>query len=285
MSRLHDALKRAQRERPANREEFNATSGSLGSPTESRAAAGAPAIEWQAEDVSNCAGRFVRVHWNPDPRKLLTYSPTQIPAVEAFRALRSQLYHLRSKRPLKTVLVASALANDGKSFVSANLAAILARQDNTRVLLVDGDLRFPRLYLTMGTRNEPGLAEYLQNQADESTAIQTAQIHNLFFLPAGKQAVNSGELITSTRFPEFIRRASDDFDWIVIDSSAALPISDARVMSETCDGVLIVVAHGATPCREAQKIARLFGQKVLGAVINRVPMSLSYSSYYYGRAK
>src|ERR1700678_2432391 len=86
---------------------------------------------------------------------------------EEFRTLRSRLYHTREKMPLKKILVASALPKEGKSFTAANLAQVMVRQHGRRVLLIDADLRNPRLHLMLGTTEAPGLSDYLQAESDE----------------------------------------------------------------------------------------------------------------------
>src|SRR5260370_22961978 len=106
---------------------------------------------------------------------------------EEFRTLRSRLYHAREKMTLKKILITSALPKEGKSFTSANLAQVLVRQHGRRVLLIDADLRGPRLHLMLGTTNSPGLSDYLQGKSDELSIMQRGSMENLFFIPTGDE--------------------------------------------------------------------------------------------------
>ena len=111
---------------------------------------------------------------------------------EEFRTLRSRLYHLREKMPLKTVLVTSALPKEGKSFTATNLAQVMVRQQGRRVLLIDADLRAPRLHRMLGTTSDPGLSDYLQGKSDEFSIMQRGPLENLFFIPSGTGSRRSG---------------------------------------------------------------------------------------------
>src|SRR5262249_26295695 len=102
--------------------------------------------------------------WSPDKKTMLFFNDEQGPGTEEFRTLRSRLYQMREKKPLKKILVTSSLPQEGKSFVAANLAQALAWQQGRRVLLIDGDLRASRLHLALGSRSTPGLSEYLRGE-------------------------------------------------------------------------------------------------------------------------
>ena len=117
--------------------------------------------------------RSQAVAWNPDPTTMLFFQDDETRlGAEEFRTLRSRLYQIREKMPLKRLLVTSALPKEGKSFVAANLAQVLVRQHGRRALIVDADLRNPGLHRHLGTSGTPGLSEYLMGECDEFAAMQ-----------------------------------------------------------------------------------------------------------------
>ncbi len=201
---------------------------------------------------------------------------------EEFRTLRSRLYHMREKRPLKTIMVGSALPAEGKTFVSANLAQTLARQHGKRVVLIDCDLRRSRLHEYLGIAGTPGLTDYLRGEVDELSIIQRGPMDNLVFIAGGRSISNPAEVIGNGRLEALVQRLGTVFEWIVIDSPPAVPVADASLISRACDGVLLVVSSGSTPFDLAQRARREFkNTPVLGVVLNRVEAGSTYVSYYY----
>ncbi len=117
--------------------------------------------------------RCTQCEWKPDAKTMLFFNQEENAlGAEQFRTLRSRLYQMREKTSLKRILVTSALPQEGKSFVSANLAQVLVRQHGRRVLLIDGDLRVARLHSALGTTSSPGLADYLLGESDEFSIMQ-----------------------------------------------------------------------------------------------------------------
>jgi capsular exopolysaccharide synthesis family protein len=181
------------------------------------------------------------------------------------------------------VLITSALPQEGKTFVAANLAHAIVRQHERRALLIDCDLRWSRLHLLLGTQLSPGLTEYLRGEADDLAILQRGQLENLFFIPGGKSASNAAELIGNGRLKALLDRLAPLFDWVIIDSPPAVAMSDASLLADMSDGVLIVVAAGKTPFDLAQKTREQFKKaRLLGVALNRVEPHSTGSSYYYG---
>jgi len=159
--------------------------------------------------------------------------------VEQFRSLRSRVYQARYEAPLKTILISSGMPSEGKSFVAANLAMSLARDNVNNILLIDADLRRPTLHSMLGAPDTPGLSEYLAGTAElndilqrnrSPKAVDTASGHsfsNFTFIPAGKCGDNSSELVANHRIEELISTLSPHFDWILIDSPPVLAVADA----------------------------------------------------------
>ncbi len=230
------------------------------------------------------ASRCPQPTWKPTKGMLFLSGNTHDQVgTEEFRTLRSRLYHIREKRPLKTILVGSALPAEGKSFVSANLAQTLARQHGRRVVLLDCDLRRSRLHESFGTTSAPGVSDYLRGEVDEFSILQRGPMENLAFIPGGKPISNPAELIGNGRLELLLKRLAAAFEWIVIDSPPAVPVSDAGLIGRYCDGILLVVMAAKTPWDLAQRARQEFrNMPVLGVVLNRVDAGSTYVSYYYG---
>jgi capsular exopolysaccharide synthesis family protein len=309
MSRIHEALKRAEQERSA---------GNPGQPVERRADARAKsgAVETAAAPsglVTRPAMKSVgssqvqtenrpspikfdelwekcsRREWNPDTNLIVFGgSTTFMPGAEQFRTLRSRLYRMRETQPLQTILISSAIPAEGKTVVSSNLAYALVRQQGCRVLLIDADLRSPRVHTLLGTPAAPGLADYLQETATEFEISQRSSEENFCFIPAGNHVTHPSELISSERMKQFLERVKPAFDWIIIDSPPALPVADASVLGGLVDGVLLVVRANSTPSEASVKACKeLRDAHILGVVLNSAEESAGYNSYYasgYGGA-
>ena len=291
MSRIHDALLKAERERrgeappPAVQEVVPSMSEPEAAPAAAVGVAEEPGPV-TAPEVAGAAAVLARAKataWKPNQKAVLPADAQRVvPGIEEFRTLRSRLYQLRSQGPLKVVLIASAMPGEGKSFVAVNLAQIFVRQRGRRVLLIDGDLRWPRLHEALGAPATPGLAECLRGEADVMAALQRGPGDALFFLPGGAAGPNPAEIIANGRLKGIMEQLRPLFDWIVIDTPAAVPISDANILANYCDGVVLVVRAGETPFDLARKAREEFQHKpVLGAVLNRVKAGATYSSYYY----
>jgi capsular exopolysaccharide synthesis family protein len=236
-------------------------------------------------------GAIASLPWNPAIDRLPALLERG-PAVEQFRSLRSRVYEARDIRSLKSILVSSGLPQEGKSFVSANLAVSLARHKSSKVLLIDGDMRRYTLHELLGTESHPGLAEYLAGKATAEQVMQrmaegadsTSVNHilsNLTFIPGGNGGDKAADLSGNPRFGELLRLAAPYFDWIIVDSSPVVPVSDGVNLARSCDGVLLVARAGVTKYAVAQRAAaELRSANVLGFVLNAVIENPQTSSYY-----
>jgi protein-tyrosine kinase len=237
-----------------------------------------------------------RFPWHPLPQRLPALMERGL-AVEQFRSLRSRLFELRDIKPLKSILITSGLSQEGKSFVAANLAFTLARHKSSKVLLIDGDMRRYTLHEVLGCASHPGLADYLAGRAEMIEVMQRAEIGdqemehstgapNLTFIPGGNGGDKAADLSGNPRFGELIRTASNYFDWIVVDSSPVLPVSDAVNLARACDGVLLVARNGVTKFSVAQRAqSEMKASNVLGFVLNAADDSPSINNYYGYDAK
>jgi len=303
MSRIHEALKKAEQERaaaqggpaqpgfatPSAEPAGMATAGESPGVVEAGApAAGVPMMSAMPSFASpfslDALARCPQLEWKPDQKTMLFFNGNDSArGTEEFRTLRSRLYHTREKMTLKKILVASALPKEGKSFTAANLAQVMVRQHGRRVLLIDADLRGPRLHLMLGTTEAPGLSDYLQGGSDEFSIMQRGAMENLFFIPSGQKIYDPAELVANGRLQLLLQRVEALFDWIIIDSPPAVPVSDASVLAKACDGVLMVVRSNATPVDMARRAREEFpDQALVGVVLNGTNQeAMPYTRYYY----
>jgi protein-tyrosine kinase len=291
MSRIHDALKRAEQER-ATSLGGNAEP-AIGQPelqpvnapehTHAQTAV-MPAAAFSYESL---LARCPVANWSPDERTMLFFQDDENrKGAEEFRTLRSRLYQIREKIALKRLMVTSALPKEGKSFVAANLAQVIVRQQGRRVLLIDADLRSPGMHRHLGASQTPGLSDYLRGEADEFSVIQRSPMDNLFFLPAGRQSSGAPELLANGRLKLLMQRVEPLFDWIIMDTPPVIPVADSTLLANFCEGVLMVVRSNSTPSDLARKAREEFQDKLLlGVVLNGIPADqLPQSRYYYGEA-
>jgi protein-tyrosine kinase len=282
MSKIHEALKKAERERG------QASQGSSAVVTAEvetvEMPAGASAAEAGPLNMETLQAGCARPAWHPGAMVTKLFDPQQYGASnEELRTLRSRLYRIRDQRPLRSLLVTSALPSEGKTFIVANLAQAIVQQHERKAIMIDADLRNPQLHTVFGAPGTPGLSEYLRGEADEMAIIQRGHRDNLFLIPAGKQEGNAAELISNGRLNVLLERLATVFDWILLDSPPTIPVADATIISKSCDGVLMVVQSAVTPYDLAQRARQQFPENsIVGAILNQVDPSMAHASYYSG---
>ncbi|HEY6945922.1 MAG TPA: CpsD/CapB family tyrosine-protein kinase [Candidatus Acidoferrum sp.] len=298
MSRIHEALKKAAEERAAQlRTGVDAGVAEIvAEPSRSSHVTQQPEIitamplpratipksQDEGFRYEELVKRCAHPEWRPDPlNSVFLGSSTGEGGPERFRTLRSRLYKIASTRKLKSVLITSSVAAEGKSFVASNLAQTIVQQPELRVLLIDADLRASRLHLLFGAPNCPGLSDYLRGEADEYAVIQKGMNENLFLIPCGSPVSNPSELLLSERMKQLLNLLTPSFDWIIIDSPPALPVHDASNLADIVDGVLLVLRAGSTDAEIAERTAAEFKDKnLLGVILNQVAKSDSYGDKY-----
>ena len=291
MSRIHEALKRAELERTslqvaaaAPRIELAGLETSAGDSAQVALHLRSGIIAPPASDslqFDDLRTRCVHTNWHPDPKEnVFVNSALGAHGAEQFRTLRSRLYQVRGSQPLQTILITSSVPTEGKTFVASNLAQAFVRQADCRVLLIDADLRCARLHVSLGAPSSPGLTDYLSGQADETAIIQCGQ-ENLCFISGGSEASNPSELLSNGRLSKLLERLKPAFDWIIVDSPPCLPVADSTSLADLTDGVLIVVRAGLTPAEVAQRTCQIMKNKnILGVVLNAVDKKDSTSNFY-----
>lgn len=205
--------------------------------------------------------------------------------VESYRNIRSWLVFMPSTptRP-KTLLVTSAVPEEGKSTVAVNLAQTLA-QSGARVLLIDADLRRGALENIFNLPSEPGLIELLRQEVTVDDIIRQTSWSNLFFIPSGNRAGNPGELLLSTPATIFLSQVYSRFDYILVDSAPVLAADDTASLAPKMDGVIFVIREFFTKASLAKEACEQLADrqaKVLGVIYNRVqPRARGYHYYKY----
>lgn len=220
--------------------------------------------------------------WVPQNPDLLLYGNNRdFVHLEAFRKLCSQLYLYGQTRLLKTVLLTSAIPGEGKTFVTANLGITLARQKGKKILLVDGDLRQGTLARLLGARPGPGLVEYLKGQVALEKIVQRGPVGDLYFISAGGVTDHAAELLRGNALRMAMSQLTKVFDWILVDSPPALPVSDVSALGLVADAVLVVARAAMTDRDLVRKVRDMFPERVLGIALNGVRRGDVYSAYEY----
>jgi polysaccharide biosynthesis transport protein len=201
---------------------------------------------------------------------------------EAFKTVRTNVLFSSADDGLRTLVVTSAGPGEGKSICSANIAITLA-QAGQRVLLVDADMRRPRVHEIFDIREEPGLSNLLTGNAKASEAVQKSSVPGLWLMPAGHIPPNPAELLGSPRFVDFIGALEDHFDWVVLDTPPVLVVADSMIVGNRATGVVFVVGADQTSRSAARTaIEQLTGANVnvIGSVLNKA--DVHRHSHYYG---
>lgn len=217
-------------------------------------------------------------------RSLITHTTPKSPISEQYRTVRTNLQFASVDTELKTMLVTSASPSEGKSVTAANVAVSFAQQGK-KVLLIDADLRKPTIHYTFRVDNISGLSNYLVgDQTLEQTATPT-DISNLSVIPCGPIPPNPSELLGSKAMKKLIEEASASYDMVIFDTPPVLAVTDSQILSNTVDGVLLVIRSKSTEYEAAKKAKALLEQakgKILGVVLNGKSTKDSNYYYYYG---
>ena len=211
-------------------------------------------------------------------------------ATEAYRTLRTSLMYAAEKDKTRTVVVTSAASGEGKTTTTVNMGIALA-QLGLKVLVVDADLRRPRIHEIFEFPQSPGLSEYLAGHATFETAIQPTEIPSLWLVTSGLCPPNPAELVGSARMKEFIKSAQEKFDRVIFDAPPMIPVTDAALLAGMAGAIIGIALSGKTPRPALRRLVKLcedVNAKMLGLILNGVPLRAAatyygYASYGYGR--
>jgi capsular exopolysaccharide synthesis family protein len=202
---------------------------------------------------------------------------------EAFRAIRTNVLFSSADSGPKVLVVTSSGPGEGKTLMASNVAVSLA-QANQRVLIVDADMRRPRVHNVFGHALEPGLSNVLVGNAKASEGVRNTNVPGLWAMPAGMIPPNPAELLGSTRFRDLVTTLGQHFDWVIIDTPPVMAVTDSCVVAHMANGVVFVIGAEMTSRQTAQRAVEQLGHaraKFVGAILNRV--DLQHHGYYYSQ--
>jgi capsular exopolysaccharide synthesis family protein len=230
-----------------------------------------------AADVENTIDAPVlsSVAYDADVPKhpLLTEVGSHSTRVEAFRLLRTNLQFLDLDSRPRALVITSAVPSEGKTSTATNLAIALA-QTGLRVLLVDGDLRRPKVASVLGLERSVGLTTVLVGRSELQDSIQKHTDSGIYFLASGPIPPNPTEVLQSRAAQDLFDRVSQMFDMVIIDGPPLLPVSDAAIMARDVDGAILVVRHGKTTKEQLKQATMRLAQvdaNLLGVMVNMTP--------------
>jgi len=243
------------------------------------------------------AGKQQRANGNGNGRELLLKAEGPSVEAEAYRHLRTSVLLSTPGRAPRTLLVTSSLPSEGKTTTVVNMATVLSQTDS-KVLVIDADMRRPRLHHLFGMENRAGLSSLLSSEitADELLSVVNRYGEsNIYLLASGPIPPNPAELLGSEQMRNLIARASADFKYVIIDSPPVASFTDGVLISAIVDGVLLVVQGGKTSrqvVKRTRQMLQEIGAKVIGVVLNKVDLRSQdyyyyhqdYKNYYYGES-
>ena len=223
------------------------------------------------------------VRFSPRSKVVVAQNPTSL-AAEQYRVLRTNIIKLSQTQALKVILVTSPGPGDGKTLTAMNLALSFCQKPETRVLLIEADLRKPSVGALVAMNPGPGLSDYLAGEATLEHVVRPTSIPNFHLLDSGKRAAMPADLLHSPRLGNMMEVLRSHFNWIVLDGPPTNPVADYELLTPICDGVVLVVRPYYTQ-RDLLRLTTeaLRGRKVLGCVINGSKHFERYGSAYgYG---
>lgn len=235
-----------------------------------------PRISWSAEEYRREPLSNEKIITNPKANQLF---------VEQYRRLAAALHQAQQRQGIKSVMVTSAVAAEGKTLTSVNLALTLSHSYQRRVLLIDADFRAPSIHDLLQLPRGAGLADVLR-KADRHLPMSQVS-PNLSVLTAGSPLADPMSLLVSSAMRTVVKSAADDFDWVIIDTAPLAFLSDANLLSAMVDAAVLVVRVASTPYPLARRAIEAVGaDRVLGVVLNRTKLSDAERDFgYYAYAK
>ena len=216
-------------------------------------------------------------------KELILHSNPKSPVSEAYRVLRTNIQYSFVDKPLKSVVVTSSGPGEGKTTTVTNMAIAFA-QSGSKVLLVDGDLRKPRIHKVFGIASGKGLSNLLISKGGFGEYVNQTEVPNLYVLPCGTIPPNPSEILSSNAMRQFMEEACFQYDMVFVDAPPVGAVTDAAILSTICDGVVIVAASGVVEdyaLVRAKELLTNVNANIIGVVLNRIKKSSSASYHYY----
>lgn len=218
-----------------------------------------------------------------DESVVIAHVNPKSPVSEAYRVLRTNILYSSIDRQLKTFVVTSSGPMEGKTTTVVNLAVTFAQAGN-RVLLIDADLRKPKLHMVFIISNNTGLTNMIAVHDDYRKYIRTSDVPNLEVLPSGTIPPNPSELLSSNTMKQFIRDMSDEYDAVFLDAPPVGNVTDAAVISTFVDGTILVANSGRVEIgalKRAKELLCKVNANIIGVVLNNLDRRAKDNYYYY----
>lgn len=215
----------------------------------------------------------------PEEERLPVWSARCSFASEQFHLLATRLQHLREGRPLKSVLLTSAVEGEGKSLLALNLALSLSQDSQHKVLVIDAELRKRGLSRMLKLEQQRGLKDWYQTHQPIPEFVYKLGDLNFWVLPSGQVSVDPLKLLKSQRLPDVHSLLSAAFDWVLIDSPPLLPLADAEIISRIADATILVVRRDKAPKHALKEaLERVAPSKMAGFLLNDFPATGTYGN-------
>ncbi len=265
MAKVYDALRRAEEERK-RRAGDEVT----------------PAIPFEAQTAPTPPGKETTPLWSRlwrrrrrregatevNKRRISMLQPDSYVA-EQFRTLRGRIDAIAAQRPIRTVVITSPMPGEGNTTAAVNLAVVTAMSVGRRVLLIDCDMRKPKVHQALGLVPNAGLEDVLTDSISLDQAIVKVERMNLEVLAVRSRPSNPSELLGSPRMRELVADVADRYDRVIIDTPAALGVPDTKAVAELCDGIVLVVRADVTTQQDVEACLEMLDQRnVIGMVLN-----------------
>jgi len=221
--------------------------------------------------------------WKASDYPLLTRMRADVPFAESYRDLRTNLQFYHIDEPIKKMVITSAIPGEGKTSVTANLALSMTELGK-RVVILDADLRKPKINALFDLERVPGFTDYFMELASYSDIIKPTAAANLFVVPAGRIPPNPTEVLNSQKMADFIARLTTEFDFVLVDSPPLLSVTDAKILSHIVEHLLLISRFGHTEKRyisEAAIALQQFKVSIVGVVFNGIEFTHAYGKYKY----
>jgi capsular exopolysaccharide synthesis family protein len=271
MAKVYEALRKAEEERKRRTgDDSPAPAQPLDVPPAPAEPKARPAGESKKSlaDKLRMRGRGRDTAAEVNKRRISALQPDSYVA-EQFRALRGRIDALASQRPIRTLCVSSPLAGEGKTTASINLATVTAMSLGRRVLLIDCDMRRPKIHQSLGLRPESGLAEVLTGQVSLDQAVIKVEGMNLEVLAVRGKPANPSELLGSPAMHDLLEEVAARYDRVILDTPAALGVPDTKAVAELCDGIVVVVRADYTSQQDVEAALDILDRRrLLGLILN-----------------
>ena len=215
--------------------------------------------------------------------ELITVNDPKSPVSESYRTLRTNIMFSSLDIKVKTIMVTSSGPGEGKTTVASNLAVIMA-QSGKKTIIIDCDLRKPRIHKVFRVSNQDGLSNYLIGEVTIADVVKQTSVTNLQLLPSGVKPPNPAELVGSEKMGLFVESLKEYYDYIILDTPPVVVVTDAQLISQYADGCLLVIAASEADrdaTIKAKELLTKVNAKILGVVLNKVDANSKGRYKYY----